>query len=66
MGLKVRQRTLLMIIESGTDPLNHCNHCLRLQAGSFRITCENVMEVLRGNRDSLMAMLEVSKRNLPA
>jgi phosphatidylinositol kinase/protein kinase (PI-3 family) len=31
------------------------------RAGSFRITCENVMEVLRGNRDSLMAMLEVGQ-----
>src|SRR6056297_1107429 len=26
--------------------------------GSFRLTCENVLEVLRNNRESLMAMLE--------
>ncbi|KAI8877804.1 FAT-domain-containing protein [Backusella circina FSU 941] len=26
--------------------------------GNFRITCENVMRVLRGNKDSLMAVLE--------
>jgi serine/threonine-protein kinase mTOR len=26
--------------------------------GSFRITCENVMRVLRDNKDSLMAVLE--------
>ncbi|GMM54893.1 phosphatidylinositol kinase-related protein kinase [Maudiozyma humilis] len=26
--------------------------------GSFRITCENVMRVLRGNKESLMAILE--------
>lgn len=26
--------------------------------GSFRITCENVMRVLRENKDSLMAVLE--------
>jgi FKBP12-rapamycin complex-associated protein len=26
--------------------------------GSFRITCENVMRVLRDNKESLMAVLE--------
>ncbi len=26
--------------------------------GNFRITCENVMRVLRENKDSLMAVLE--------
>lgn len=27
--------------------------------GNFRSTCENVMQVLRSNRDSVMAMMEV-------
>jgi serine/threonine-protein kinase mTOR len=27
--------------------------------GTFRTTCENVMQVLRTNRDSVMAMMEV-------
>jgi serine/threonine-protein kinase mTOR len=32
--------------------------------GSFRITCENVMRVLRDNKESLMAVLEAVS-NLP-
>lgn len=28
--------------------------------GNFRSTCENVMTVLRQNKDSVMAMMEVS------
>lgn len=32
--------------------------------GSFRITCENVMRVLRDNKDSLMAVLEAVSINL--
>ena len=28
--------------------------------GTFRTTCENVMQVLRTNKDSVMAMMEVS------
>lgn len=27
--------------------------------GNFRSTCENVMQVLRTNKDSVMAMMEV-------
>lgn len=27
--------------------------------GNFRSTCENVMQVLRSNKDSVMAMMEV-------
>jgi phosphatidylinositol kinase/protein kinase (PI-3 family) len=27
--------------------------------GTFRTTCENVMQVLRTNKDSVMAMMEV-------
>lgn len=27
--------------------------------GNFRLTCENVMQVLRSNKDSVMAMMEV-------
>lgn len=27
--------------------------------GTFRSTCENVMQVLRSNKDSVMAMMEV-------
>lgn len=27
--------------------------------GNFRTTCENVMQVLRSNKDSVMAMMEV-------
>lgn len=29
--------------------------------GNFRSTCENVMQVLRANKDSVMAMMEVKK-----
>lgn len=29
--------------------------------GNFRCTCENVMQVLRTHKDSVMAMMEVSK-----
>lgn len=29
--------------------------------GNFRSTCENVMQVLRTNKDSVMAMMEVEK-----
>ena len=29
--------------------------------GNFRSTCENVMQVLRTNKDSVMAMMEVIK-----
>lgn len=28
--------------------------------GNFRSTCENVMQVLRTNKDSVMAMMEVN------
>lgn len=28
--------------------------------GTFRTTCENVMQVLRTNKDSVMAMMEVN------
>lgn len=31
--------------------------------GNFRSTCENVMQVLRSNKDSVMAMMEVSYEN---
>lgn len=30
--------------------------------GNFRSTCENVMQVLRTNKDSVMAMMEVNRR----
>lgn len=30
--------------------------------GNFRSTCENVMQVLRTNKDSVMAMMEVNTR----
>jgi FKBP12-rapamycin complex-associated protein len=32
--------------------------------GSFRITCENVMRVLRDNKESLMAVLEAVSTTL--
>lgn len=32
--------------------------------GNFRSTCENVMQVLRTNKDSVMAMMEVNTRLL--
>lgn len=28
--------------------------------GNFRFTCENVVQVLRANKDSVMAMMEVT------
>lgn len=31
--------------------------------GNFRSTCENVMQVLRTNKDSVMAMMEVNEGN---
>ena len=34
--------------------------------GNFRSTCENVMQVLRTNKDSVMAMMEVKKDNFPS
>lgn len=30
--------------------------------GNFRLTCEKVMQVLRSERDSVMAMMEVCNR----
>jgi len=33
--------------------------------GSFRITCENVMRVVRDNKESLMAVLEAVSILLP-
>jgi FKBP12-rapamycin complex-associated protein len=32
--------------------------------GNFRSTCENVMQVLRTNKDSVMAMMEVRIHNI--
>lgn len=32
--------------------------------GNFRSTCENVMQVLRSNKDSVMAMMEVGTSGL--
>jgi len=34
--------------------------------GNFRSTCENVMQVLRTNKDSVMAMMEVKKDSFPS
>lgn len=41
----------------------HVDSCMRVRActgieGNFRSTCESVMRVLRGNRESVMAVLE--------
>jgi len=33
--------------------------------GNFRSTCENVMQVLRTNKDSVMAMMEVYMAYIP-
>ena len=33
--------------------------------GNFRSTCENVMQVLRTNKDSVMAMMEVYMASIP-
>jgi phosphatidylinositol kinase/protein kinase (PI-3 family) len=30
--------------------------------GAFRVTCENVLRLLRANKESLMAVLEVQRR----
>lgn len=34
--------------------------------GNFRSTCENVMQVLRTNKDSVMAMMEVKIDTFPS
>lgn len=41
-------------------PTCHSIRCYQVSGieGNFRITCENVMSVLRDNKDSLMAVLE--------